>query len=108
MPYIVSELQKNKLPLELVLLPIIESAYDSFAYSHGRAAGLWQIIPGTASRFGIKQNWWYDGRRDVIDSTQGALKYLNYLHDLMNNDWLLAIASYNSGEGNILKAVRNN
>ena len=108
MPYIISELQKNKLPLELALLPIIESAYDSFAYSHGRAAGLWQIIPGTASRFGIKQNWWYDGRRDIVDSTQGALKYLNHLHNLMNNDWLLAIASYNSGEGNILKAIRNN
>jgi membrane-bound lytic murein transglycosylase D len=94
------------LPLDLALLPIVESAYDPFAYSHGRAAGLWQIIPGTARRFGIQQNWWYDGRRDVIDSTRGALDYLSYLHELM--DGVLAIASYNSGEGNVLRAVKKN
>jgi len=108
MPYIVDELEKRGLPLELALLPIVESAYDPFAYSHGRAAGLWQIIPGTARRFGIRQNWWYDGRRDVVDSTDGALSYLAYLHGLMDGDWLLAVASYNSGEGNVLRAVRNN
>jgi membrane-bound lytic murein transglycosylase D len=108
MPYIVGELEKRGLPLELALLPIVESAYDPFAYSHGRAAGLWQIIPGTAKRFGIRQNWWYDGRRDVVDSTNGALSYLAYLHDLMDGDWLLAVASYNSGEGNVLRAVRRN
>jgi membrane-bound lytic murein transglycosylase D len=108
MPYIVDELEERGLPLELALLPIVESAYDPFAYSHGRAAGLWQIIPGTAKRFGIRQNWWYDGRRDVVDSTDGALNYLAYLHGLMDGDWLLAVASYNSGEGNVLRAVRNN
>jgi membrane-bound lytic murein transglycosylase D len=108
MPYIVGELEKRGLPLELALLPIVESAYDPFAYSHGRAAGLWQIIPGTAKRFGIRQNWWYDGRRDVVDSTNGALSYLAYLHDLMDGDWLLAVASYNSGEGNVRRAVRRN
>jgi membrane-bound lytic murein transglycosylase D len=108
MPYIVDELEQRGLPLELALLPIVESAYDPFAYSHGRAAGLWQIIPGTARRFGIRQNWWYDGRRDVVDSTDGALNYLAYLHGLMDGDWLLAVASYNSGEGNVLRAVRNN
>ncbi|MEX2122707.1 MAG: LysM peptidoglycan-binding domain-containing protein [Woeseia sp.] len=108
MPYIVDELDKRGLPLELALLPIVESAYDPFAYSHGRAAGLWQIIPGTAKRFGIRQNWWYDGRRDVVDSTNGALSYLAYLHDLMDGDWLLAVASYNSGEGNVLRAARRN
>jgi membrane-bound lytic murein transglycosylase D len=108
MPYIVDELEERGLPLELALLPIVESAYDPFAYSHGRAAGLWQIIPGTARRFGIRQNWWYDGRRDVVDSTDGALDYLAYLHGLMDGDWLLAVASYNSGEGNVLRAVRKN
>ena len=108
MPYIADELEKRGLPLELALLPIVESAYDPFAYSHGRAAGLWQIIPGTATRFGIRQNWWYDGRRDVVDSTDGALSYLAYLHELMDGDWLLAIASYNSGEGNVLRSVRRN
>ena len=108
MPYIVEELETRGLPLELALLPIVESAYDPFAYSHGRAAGLWQIIPGTARRFGIRQNWWYDGRRDVVDSTNGALDYLAYLHDLMDGDWLLAVASYNSGEGNVLRSKKRN
>ncbi|HEX2140475.1 MAG TPA: LysM peptidoglycan-binding domain-containing protein, partial [Woeseiaceae bacterium] len=108
MPYIVEELDRRGLPLELALLPIVESAYDPFAYSHGRAAGLWQIIPGTARRFGIRQNWWYDGRRDVVDSTRGALEYLTYLHKLTDGDWLLAIAGYNAGGGTIKRAVRRN
>jgi membrane-bound lytic murein transglycosylase D len=108
MPHIVAELERRGLPLELALLPIVESAYDPFAYSHGRAAGLWQMIPGTARRFGIKQNWWYDGRRDVVDSTRAALDYLEYLHELQDGDWLNAIASYNSGEGNVLRSRRKN
>jgi len=108
LPYIRAELQRRDLPLELALLPIVESAYDPFAYSHGRAAGLWQMIPGTARRFGVKQNWWYDGRRDIVDSTRAALDYLEYLHKLNDGDWLNAIASYNSGEGNVLRAVRRN
>ena len=108
LPFIVDELEQRGLPLELALLPIVESAFDPFAYSHGRAAGLWQIVPGTGRRFGIRQNWWYDGRRDAVDSTRGALEYLQYLHKLMDEDWLLAIASYNSGEGNVLKSVKRN
>lgn len=108
LPHIVAELEHRNLPLELALLPIVESAYDPFAYSHGRAAGLWQMIPGTAKRFGIRQNWWYDGRRDVVDSTRAALDYLEYLHKFNNGDWLNAIASYNSGEGNVRRAVRRN
>ena len=108
LPYISDELERRDLPLELALLPIVESAYDPFAYSHGRAAGLWQMIPGTASRFKIKQNWWYDGRRDILDSTRGALDYLEYLHKFNNGNWLNAIASYNSGEGNVRRSVRNN
>ncbi len=108
LPHIVAELERRNLPLELALLPIVESAYDPFAYSHGRAAGLWQMIPGTAKRFGIKQNWWYDGRRDVVDSTRAALDYLEYLHDFNDGNWLNAIASYNSGEGNVRRAVQRN
>jgi membrane-bound lytic murein transglycosylase D len=108
MPYIMAEIERRGLPYELALLPIVESAYDPFAYSHGRAAGLWQMIPGTARRFGVRQNWWYDGRRDVVDSTRAALDYLEYLHDLNDGDWLNAIASYNSGEGNVLRAVKRN
>ena len=108
LPFITAELEARDMPLELALLPIVESAFDPFAYSHGRAAGLWQIIPGTGRRFGIRQNWWYDGRRDPVDSTRGALEYLAYLHDLMDGDWYHAIASYNSGEGNVRKAIRRN
>jgi membrane-bound lytic murein transglycosylase D len=108
LPFIVEELKARELPLELALLPIVESAFDPFAYSHGRAAGLWQMIPGTARRFGVRQNWWYDGRRDVVDSTHAALDYLAYLYDLQDGDWPNAIASYNSGEGNVLKARKRN
>ena len=108
MPYILAEIERRDLPPELALLPIVESAYDPFAYSHGRAAGLWQMIPGTARRFGVRQNWWYDGRRDVVDSTRAALDYLEYLYELNDGDWLNAIASYNSGEGNVLRSVKRN
>ena len=80
MYYIVSTLEEHDLPLELALLPIVESAFDPFAYSHGSAAGLWQFIPGTGKRFGMAQNWWYDGRRDVVKATEGAVGYLSYLH----------------------------
>ena len=108
LPFIIDELEARDLPMELALLPIVESAFDPFAYSHGRAAGLWQMIPGTARRFGVRQNWWYDGRRDIVDSTNAALDYLVYLRDMMDGDWLHAIASYNSGEGNVLRAIKRN
>ncbi|MBT8086466.1 MAG: transglycosylase SLT domain-containing protein, partial [Gammaproteobacteria bacterium] len=108
LPYIVAELRRRNLPLEIALLPIVESAYDPFAYSHGRAAGLWQMIPGTARRFGVRQNWWYDGRRDIVDSTRAALDYLEYLYEFNDGNWLNAIASYNSGEGHVRRAVRRN
>ena len=93
LPHITAELESRDLPLDLALLPIVESAYDPFAYSHGRAAGLWQMIPGTAKRFGVKQNWWYDGRRDIVDSTRAALDYLEYLQKFNEGNWLNAIAS---------------
>ncbi len=106
--FIMGELEKRGMPAELALLPVVESAYDPFAYSHGRAAGLWQIIPGTGRRFKLQQNWWYDGRRDVVESTRAALDYLELLVKRFDGDWLLAIAAYNSGEGNVSKAIRRN
>ena len=98
MYHIVTEVEARGMPLEFALLPVVESAYEPFAYSMSRAAGLWQFIPGTGVRFGLKQDWWYDGRRDVIESTRAALDYLQALHDQFDGDWLLAIAAYNVGE----------
>jgi membrane-bound lytic murein transglycosylase D len=106
--YIVQELKANDMPIELALLPIVESAFDPFAYSHGQASGMWQFVPATGLRFGMKQNWWYDGRRDIIASTEGAIKYLKRLHKYFDNDWLLALAAYNSGEGRVRRAVKKN
>lgn len=108
MGWILEEVRQRGLPAELVLLPVVESGYNPFAYSHGRAAGLWQFIPATGKRFGIRQNWWYDGRRDLVDSTRAALDYLEYLNRRFKGDWLLALAAYNSGEGNVHKALRRN
>ena len=106
--YIVEALEAADVPVEIALLPIVESAFDPFAYSHGRASGMWQFVPGTGKRFGMKQNWWYDGRRDVVASTQGAIKYLKYLNKFFDGDWMLALAAYNSGEGRVRRAVRSN
>lgn len=107
-PYIISEIEKRNMPQEFALLPIVESAFDPFAYSHGRAAGMWQFIPSTGKIFGLKQNWWYDGRRDIVASTDAALNYLDNLQKQFDGDWLLALASYNSGSGTVKKAIRNN
>ena len=106
--YIVEALEANDIPIEIALLPIVESAFDPFAYSHGRASGMWQFVPGTGKRFGMKQNWWYDGRRDVVASTQGAIKYLKYLNKFFDGDWMLALAAYNSGEGRVRRAIIKN
>ena len=106
--YIVEEIERREMPMEIALLPIVESAFDPYAYSHGRASGLWQFIPATGRQYGLEQNWWYDGRRDVIESTRAALDYLEYLHGYFDGDWLLALAAYNTGEGNVARAVRRN
>ncbi len=106
--YILEEAEKRNLPTELVLLPIVESAYQPFAYSHGRAAGIWQFIPSTGRFYGLKQNWWYDGRRDIYASTQAALNYLENLNKLFKGDWMLALAAYNSGSGTVQRAIKRN
>ena len=108
LPFIVRELEKRGMPLDLALLPIVESAFQPFARSPANASGLWQFIPSTGRRYGLKQNWWYDGRRDVVEATRAALDYLQKLHGDFDGDWLLAVAAYNSGEGNVGKAVRRN
>jgi membrane-bound lytic murein transglycosylase D len=106
--HVVTEVEARGMPLEFALLPVVESAYEPFAYSVSRASGLWQFIPGTGSRFGLKQDWWYDGRRDVIESTRAALDYLQALHDQFDGDWLLAIAAYNVGEMAVQRAIDTN
>ncbi|QLF94860.1 LysM peptidoglycan-binding domain-containing protein [Pseudomonas sp. ABC1] len=106
--YIVERLEEQEMPLELALLPIIESAYDPFAYSPSQAVGLWQFIPSTGRNFNLRQTNWYDGRRDITASTHAALRYMNYLHSLFNGDWLLALAAYNAGEGTVSRAIERN
>ena len=106
--YIYTEIKKRDFPGELLLLPFIESGYNPYAYSQGHAAGLWQFIPGTGSRYGLKQDWWYDGRRDIVASTAAALNYLDKLQQDFDGDWLLALAAYNAGEGTIQQAIKRN
>jgi peptidoglycan lytic transglycosylase D len=105
--HIVEELEKRGMPTELALLPMVESAFNPMAYSRAHASGLWQFIPGTGKRFELQQNWWYDGRRDIVDSTNAALDYLKYLYD-MHGDWHLALASYNWGENAVARAIAKN
>ncbi len=106
--YIAEELERRDMPGELALLPIVESAYDPFAYSRGRALGTWQFISATGKRYGLRQNWWYDGRRDVYASTTAALDYLSEMQVMFDGDWLLALAGYNSGEGRVDRALKRN
>lgn len=104
--YILSEVKKRNMPYEIALLPVIESGFRPDAHSHQSAMGLWQFIPQTAHLYGLERNWWYDGRRDIVQSTQAALNYLQKLYELNDNDWLLALASYNGGIGNVWKAAK--
>jgi len=106
--FIANEVEARGLPMELALLPIVESAFNPFAYSRSHASGLWQFIPGTGKRFELKQDWWQDQRRDVLESTRAALEYLSYQSESFSGDWFLAIAAYNYGGGNIRRAIRRN
>ncbi|UPQ88572.1 lytic transglycosylase [Vibrio sinaloensis] len=107
--YLITEkIEQRGLPLELALLPVVESSFDAFAYSHGSAAGLWQFVPGTGEMYGLKQNFWYDGRRDVAAATDAALDYLTYLNKRFDGNWNHAIAAYNSGGGRVSSAIRKN
>ena len=102
--YIAEEIERRGMPMEIALIPVIESAYNPSIKSNNRSAGLWQFIPETAKILGLAQNVWHDDRRDVIASTDAALDYLQYLHQRFDN-WMLAIAAYNVGEGVVGKAL---
>ena len=108
LPYILREAKRRQLPVELALLPIVESDFQPFAYSPASAGGLWQFIPATAAQFDLEINDWYDGRRDVVASTAAALDYLESLNRRVGGDWLLTVAAYNWGEGRVIRAVGNN
>lgn len=106
--YILEQVEKRKLPGELVLLPMLESNFQSQAISNRGAVGLWQFMPATGRQFGLKQRAGYDGRKDVKASTNAALNYLEYLHKKFNRDWMLALAAYNAGEGTVERAIKRN
>ncbi len=106
--YIITEIERRGLPSELALLPVVESAFDPFAYSHGRASGLWQFIPSTGKYFGLHQSWWHDERRDIVAATDAALTYLERLANRFDGDYTLALAAYNSGGGTVSRAIRRN
>ena len=106
--YVVERLDERNMPMELALLPMIESAYNPYAYSPSHAVGIWQFIPSTGRHFNLRQTNWYDGRRDITASTNAALNYLSRLHDMFNGDWLLALAAYNAGEGTVSRAMERN
>ena len=105
--YIVDELEQRGMPTELALLPMVESAFNPMAYSRAHASGLWQFIPPTGKRYALTQNWWFDARRDIVESTAAALGYLADLYE-MHGDWQLALASYNYGENGIARAIERN
>lgn len=107
MYHILTEIKKYNLPGEIALIPMIESSYDPFAYSGAGAAGLWQLMPGTGTDLGLKQDWWYDGRRSIGPATDAALNYLQYLYKFFDGDWILAFAAYDSGEGTMARIIKN-
>ena len=105
---VVQEIEKEGLPIEIALLPIVESAYYPFSYSHGTAAGVWQFIPSTGRLYGLDQDWWHEDRRHILNSTRAAARYLKDLSKMFNGDWMLAVAAYNAGPGRIQNALKIN
>ena len=105
--HVVEEVERRRMPAEIALLPMIESAYNPQAYSRAHASGMWQFIPSTGRRYGLRQNFWYDGRRDVLAATNAALDYLEKLHAQFGS-WDLALAAYNWGEGAVSRAIAKN
>lgn len=105
--HVVEEVEKRGMPTEIALLPMIESAYNPKAYSTSRASGIWQFIPSTGKHFGLKQNWWFDNRRNITFATDAALNYLQKLHGMFGA-WDLALAAYNAGEGTVSRAIERN
>ena len=104
---IVQDVQKRNMPMEIALLPAIESAYSPIAYSRSAAIGLWQFEPATGRLWGLKTNWWYSGERDIIASTNAALDFLQSLHKHFHS-WNLALAAYNAGQGTVEEAIAHN
>lgn len=102
--HIAEEIERRGMPMEIALLPIIESAYNPLIKSNNQSSGLWQFVPSTGKLLGLEQNVWHDDRKDIIASTAAALDYLQYLHKKFN-DWKLAIAAYNLGEGTVSKVL---
>ena len=105
--YVVGEVEKRGMPSEIALLPMIESAYNPIANSRSKAVGIWQFIPSTGRLYGLKQDWWHDKRRNVVEATNAALDYLQKLHTLFGS-WDLALAAYNAGEGTVGRAIAKN
>ncbi len=106
--HVLTRILEEGLPAEIALLPIIESHYNTFGYSHSNAAGAWKFMPSTGSMFGLERNWWFDGRRDIVASTDAAIKYLKQLNDTFSGDWLLALAAYNAGPGTVQRSIKRN
>jgi peptidoglycan lytic transglycosylase D len=105
--YIVEQVEKRNMPMEVALLPVIESAFNPKAYSRAKASGIWQFIPSTGKNYGLAQDWWKDNRRDIVAATDAALNYLERLHTMFGS-WELALAAYNAGEGTVSRAIAYN
>jgi membrane-bound lytic murein transglycosylase D len=105
--YIVEQVEKRNMPMEIALLPVVESAFNPKAYSRAKASGIWQFIPSTGKNYGLAQDWWKDNRRDIVAATDAALNYLQRLYVMFGN-WELALAAYNAGEGNVARAIAYN
>ncbi|MGD6858661.1 MAG: transglycosylase SLT domain-containing protein, partial [Enterobacteriaceae bacterium] len=108
MHWIIEQLILNNIPIEISLLPIIESNFDPNAQSNSKELGIWQLSPAIAKSYGLKDNDFYDGRKDIVASTYVAISFIKKLNYIFNGDWILTIAAYNSGENRVIKAIKKN